>query len=95
MPVMLGENGDIVSILDKIFGFERRIRKLRKTWDRRREKTLKKDEPIKSMCLEKLDRTEEKLRMLEERVMNRGERRRCRWFRKRRRKWGRFRNRKR
>lgn len=57
-----------------IFGHGRKIRKLRKRWDRLREKTLKKNEVMRSQMLPKEDQVENNLRMLEERRLNRGER---------------------
>ncbi|RKX98513.1 MAG: hypothetical protein DRP54_08170 [Spirochaetes bacterium] len=56
------------------FGWQRKLRKLRKKWDRLREKTLKKEKPVRHILLEKLDRTEEKLRILEERTLTRWDR---------------------
>ncbi|MBN2042316.1 MAG: hypothetical protein JW754_00755 [Candidatus Aenigmarchaeota archaeon] len=50
-----------------IFGWGRKIRKLRKKWDRLREKALKKNEPLKSTILVKMDQIENNLRTLEER----------------------------
>ncbi|UCD02790.1 MAG: hypothetical protein JSV63_03330 [Candidatus Aenigmatarchaeota archaeon] len=57
-----------------IFGHGRKIRKLRKRWDRLREKTLKKDQSLRAHLLPKEDQVEQNLRMLEERRLNRGER---------------------
>jgi hypothetical protein len=58
-----------------LFGWNRKVRKLRKRWDRAREKTLKKKNPEKKMLLEKLDSIEEKLRTIEEESnLNRGAR---------------------
>ena len=57
-----------------IFGHGRKIRKLRKRWDRLREKTLKKDSALRAQLLPKEDQIEQNLRILEERRMNRGER---------------------
>lgn len=54
-----------------LFSWERKLRKLRKNWDRLREKSLRKDEPIRRMALERLDRLEEKLRTLEEQRVDR------------------------
>ena len=59
-----------------IFGHGRKIRKLRKRWDRLREKTLKKDQSLKSRLLTKEDQIEQNLRILEERQLHRGERER-------------------
>lgn len=60
-----------------IFGFfdwNWKVRKLRKRWDRCREKTLKKDNPTRKMLLEKLDAIETQLRTIEEQNLNRGAR---------------------
>ena len=50
-----------------IFGWGRKICKLRKRWDRLREKSLKKKEPLRLTLLSKLDLIENNLRVLEER----------------------------
>lgn len=57
-----------------LFGWGRRVRKLRKKWDRLREKALKKKQPLKSDILTKLDQIEQNIRILEERRVNRVER---------------------
>ena len=57
-----------------LLGFGRRVRKLRKKWDRLREKALKKGQPLKGDILVKLDQIEQNLRILEERKVNRFER---------------------
>lgn len=54
-------------MLEFLFGWGRKIRKIRKKWDRAREKALKKDDPMKSELLSRLDLIENKLRLLEER----------------------------
>ncbi len=56
------------------FGFGRRVRKLRKKWDRLREKALKKKQPLKGDILTKMDMVEQNLRILEERRVSRVER---------------------
>jgi hypothetical protein len=56
------------------FGFGRRVRKLRKRWDRLREKSLKKKQPLKGDILTKMDMVEQNLRILEERRVSRVER---------------------
>lgn len=66
----------IMGILDFLFGFGRKVRKLRKRWDRIREKSLKKKGEKKKILLEQLDRIENNLRMLEERSLNRAARKR-------------------
>jgi len=48
------------------FGWNRRVRKLRKEWDRAREKALKKHGAVKKEALERLDVIEGNLRTLEE-----------------------------
>jgi DNA-binding transcriptional MerR regulator len=58
-------------MLGFIFGWPRKIRKLRKRWDRLREKALKKKGLIKKTAMEKLDMTEQKLRTLEEQKITR------------------------
>jgi hypothetical protein len=58
-------------MLGFIFGWPRKIRKLRKRWDRLREKTLKKKGLVKKTALEKLDMTEQKLKTLEEQKITR------------------------
>ncbi|UCC91952.1 MAG: hypothetical protein JSV39_01665 [Candidatus Aenigmatarchaeota archaeon] len=56
------------------FGFGRRVRKLRKRWDRLREKSLKKKQPLKGEILTKMDVIEQNLRVIEERKVSRVER---------------------
>ena len=58
-------------MLGFIFGWPRKIRKLRKRWDRLRERTLKKKGLVKKTALEKLDMIEQKLRTLEEQKITR------------------------
>jgi ribosome-binding ATPase YchF (GTP1/OBG family) len=60
-----------MGILNFIFGWGWKIRRLRKRWDRLREKSLKKEEPLRSGLLKKLDAIENNLRTLEEQKMNR------------------------
>ena len=60
--------------VSKLLGWGRKIRKLRKDWDRTREKTLKKDPGTRSSLLPKEDQIEQNLRILEERKLSRGER---------------------
>ena len=52
--------------------WDRRVRKLRKKWDRTREKVLRKEE--KQNLLEKLDQIENSLRVLEEKELTRTDR---------------------
>ena len=58
-------------VFNFLFGWNRKIRKLRKRWDRAREKALKKKDPLKGTLLSKLDLIENHLRMLEEQRMTR------------------------
>ena len=60
-----------MDLMRLIFGWDYRIRKLRKSWDRLREKTLKKENPLKNIVLKKLDNIENNLRMLEEQKLSR------------------------
>lgn len=60
-----------MTMLGFIFGWPRKIRKLRKRWDRLREKSLKKKGLVKKTALEKLDMTEQKLKTLEEQKITR------------------------
>ena len=55
-------------------GWEGRIRKLRKKWDRTREKVLKRKSAEKQQLLEKLDQIENNLRLLEEKDLSRTDR---------------------
>jgi hypothetical protein len=57
-----------------LFGWQRRVRKLRKKWDRLREKSLKKQASLRAMVLPKEDQVEQNLRILEERRLGRAER---------------------
>lgn len=57
--------------LSFIFGWSWKVRRLRKRWDRLREKTLKKGGLLRSDLLKKLDAIENNLRTLEEQRMNR------------------------
>ncbi len=57
-----------------LFGSQRKIRKLRKRWDRVREKTLKKSAEMRANILPKEDQIEQNIRILEERRLHRGER---------------------
>ncbi len=52
------------------FGWRYRVRKLRKRWDRLREKSLKKKGVIKATALERLDAIENNLRIIEERKLS-------------------------
>lgn len=63
-----------MKLLNLFFGWERKVRKLRKKWDRTREKSLKKHEPIRRTALLKLDAIENNLRLLEEQKLSRMDR---------------------
>ncbi|MFQ5648014.1 MAG: hypothetical protein ACE5FW_02150 [Candidatus Aenigmatarchaeota archaeon] len=63
-----------MGFLGALFGWGRKVRKLRKRWDRLREKSLKAEEPVRSSALKKLDETENHLRMLEEQRLTRVDR---------------------
>lgn len=63
-----------MDILRAFFGWNWRIRRLRKKWDRLREKTLKKPKGMRLSILEKLDIIENNVRTLEERTLVRHER---------------------
>ncbi|MFH1294474.1 MAG: hypothetical protein ABIH90_00850 [Candidatus Aenigmatarchaeota archaeon] len=54
-----------------LFGRSRKIRRLRRKWDRLREKSLKKHEPVRSEALKRLDIVENNIRTLEEQKLNR------------------------
>ena len=58
-------------ILGFLLGWKRKIRRLRKKWDRLREKALTKDEPLRGVALEKLDSIENELKTLEEKKLSR------------------------
>lgn len=61
-------------LFDFIFGWKWKIRRLRRRWDRLREKSLKKNEPFRSKILEELDKVEQSLRTLEEEKLTRRDR---------------------
>ncbi|MBI4173777.1 MAG: hypothetical protein HY519_03600 [Candidatus Aenigmarchaeota archaeon] len=58
-------------MLELIFGFGYRVKKLRRRWDRLREKTLGKKDPMRSQILERLDTIENNLKTLEETKLTR------------------------
>jgi hypothetical protein len=60
----------------RIPGWNRKVRKLRKEWDRAREDALTKKNPLKRMILQKLDLAEDQLKMLEEQPISRVQRKR-------------------
>ena len=62
------------SLFGSLFGWGRKIRKLRKRWDRLREKTLKKEPRMRAVLLSKEDQIEQSIAALEERRLTRAER---------------------
>ena len=64
----------MVFLVGRFFGWDARVRKSRKRWDRLREKALKKDEPIKGLALKKLDEISSNLVTMEERELGRMDR---------------------
>lgn len=63
-----------MNILQHILGWNWKIRKIRKKWDRLREKTLKKKNPIRAEALNKLDAISPNLIILEEQKLGRVDR---------------------
>ncbi len=57
--------------LSSIFGPKRRVRKIRKKWDRQREKALKLKGSLRTEVLKKLDQIELNVRSLEEQSIGR------------------------
>ena len=60
-----------MDLLRFIFGWNWKVRKLRKRWDRLREKTLKKKNPVRSQALTRLDNINSNLTTLEEQKLTR------------------------
>lgn len=60
-----------MGILSRILGWNYKVRKLRKKWDRMREKALKKKNPIRADALKRLDIITPNLTMLEEQKLSR------------------------
>lgn len=56
------------------FGWRTSVRRLRKRWDRAREKALRKKDPLRRMALEKLDAIQSNLIILEEQNLTRVDR---------------------
>lgn len=52
--------------IEIILGWEWKIRRLRRRWDRLREKSLKKKEPLKTQLFQRLDLIEGNISTLEE-----------------------------
>jgi hypothetical protein len=63
-------------ILGFFFGWNWRVRRLRRKWDRVREKSLKKKGQLRAELLARLDIVENQLRMMEEQRLTRLDRRR-------------------
>jgi hypothetical protein len=63
-----------MGILGHILGWNWRVRRLRKRWDRLREKALKKKNPIRMDALKKLDAISPNLTTLEEQHLGRVDR---------------------
>lgn len=57
-----------------LFGWNGKVRRLRKRWDRLREKSLRKDASVRATVLPKEDQVEQNIRVLEERRLPHGER---------------------
>ncbi len=58
-------------MLSSLFGWNARVRRLRKKWDRAREKALRKHEPLRAQALQKLDACSTNLTTLEEQRLGR------------------------
>jgi hypothetical protein len=65
-----------MDLLGMIFGWNWKVRRTRRKWDRLREDALKKEGHLRKTLLEKLDHTEETLRIIEERKLSRKDRQR-------------------
>ncbi|MBL7206039.1 MAG: hypothetical protein ISS36_00400 [Candidatus Aenigmarchaeota archaeon] len=61
-------------VLGFLFGWKWKVRKLRKRWDRLREGTLKKGQPMRGELLKELDTIEQSIRALEEENLTRQDR---------------------
>ncbi len=60
-----------MGILGFLLGWDHRVRRLRRRWDRIREKSLKKHGPLRKEILTRLDSIESSIRTLEEQSLNR------------------------
>jgi len=58
-------------IVLRLPGWGRHVRRIRRDWNHAREKALKKKMPVRKMLLERLDRIEEKVKMIEEQPLPR------------------------
>lgn len=65
-----------MDLFGMIFGWNWKVRRTRRKWDRLREDALKKEGRLRKTLLEKLDHTEETLRIIEERKLSRKDRHR-------------------
>jgi hypothetical protein len=65
-----------MDLLGMIFGWNWKVRRTRRKWDRLREDALKKEGRLRRTLLEKLDHTEETLKIIEERKLSRKDRQR-------------------
>lgn len=57
-----------------LFGWDRKVRKLRKRWDRLREHSLKKHGPLRSRLLQRLDAINSNMTTMEEQQLSRVDR---------------------
>ncbi|MBU0898342.1 MAG: hypothetical protein KKB03_02130 [Nanoarchaeota archaeon] len=55
----------------RVPGWNRRVRKIRRDWDRAREETLKKKGELRKILLKKLDLIEENIKLIEEQPLSR------------------------
>ena len=60
-----------MGLLSLVLGWNYRVRRLRKRWDRLREKTLKKHGAVRGEALKRLDFIENNIRTLEEQRLSR------------------------
>jgi hypothetical protein len=63
-----------MDILGAIMGWRWKTQRIRRKWDRLREKALEKEGRVRSEALKQLDMTEDKVRMLEEQSLYRRDR---------------------
>jgi hypothetical protein len=63
-----------MDILGMILGWNWRLQRTRRRWDRLREHALEKEGRVRHEALRQLDETEDKLRMLEEQKLSRRDR---------------------
>ena len=60
-----------MDVIRTVLGWNYRIRRLRKRWDRLRERSLKKKDPVRGAALSKLDTVSTSLTTLEEQRLSR------------------------